>query len=460
MSQHLIQLSYLLSSVLFILGLRMLSSPATAKRGNLVASAGMLIAIVVTLLSKEVLSYKLVLIALILGSIFGVLIALTIKMTAMPQMVGVLNGFGGVASALVAISEFLRVNPEQADIMFLFTVFLSILIGTLTFSGSMIAAGKLQGLVPGRPIVFPYNQILNMLLFLVEILLGILFVLHPENLWYLNFIVLIAFFIGVLTVIPIGGADMPVVICLLNSYSGLAASATGFVIQNMLLIISGALVGASGIILTGIMLKAMNRSVRNVLFGAFGTEGAVLEETKKRTVKRYTPEDAAIVLDSARLVIIVPGYGMAVSQAQHAVRDLANVLESRGVTVKYAIHPVAGRMPGHMNVLLAEANVPYSQQFTMEEINHEFEYCDVALVIGANDVVNPAARSQKNSPIYGMPILNVDKSRTVMVFKRSLNPGFAGIDNELFYNDNTMMIFGDAKESITQVTQELKALKG
>lgn len=459
MIQHLVQLSYLLSSVLFILGLRMLSSPATAKRGNLVASTGMLLAIVVTLLSKEVLSYKLVLIGLIIGSVVGAFIALTVKMTAMPQMVGVLNGFGGIASALVAISEFLRINPVHADLMFLVTVFLSILIGMVTFSGSLIAAGKLHGIVSGRPIVLPYNQIMNMLLLVIEIISGIWFVMHPENLLYLNAIIVVAFVLGILTVIPIGGADMPVVICLLNSYSGLAASATGFVIQNMVLIISGALVGASGIILTGIMLRAMNRSVRNVLFGAFGTEGAVLKETKKRTVKRYTPEDAAIVLDSARLVIIVPGYGMAVSQAQHAVRDLANILENKGTTVKYAIHPVAGRMPGHMNVLLAEANVPYSQQFTMDEINAEFEHCDVALVIGANDVVNPAARNQKNSPIYGMPILNVDRSKSVMVFKRSLNPGFAGIDNELFYLENTMMIFGDAKESISQVTHELKTLE-
>jgi NAD(P) transhydrogenase subunit beta len=458
MSEQLIRLSYLLSAVLFILGLRMLSSPKSAKRGNLVASAGMLIAIIVTLLSKEVVSYKLVFIALILGSIIGAVIALTTKMTAMPQMVGLLNGFGGIASALVAISEFLRFNPADGNLMFLITVFLSILIGMVTFSGSVIAAGKLQGIVPGRPIVFPYNQVVNMVLFVIEIIFGILFVLNPQLSLYLYAIIFIAFVLGILTVIPIGGADMPVVICLLNSYSGLAASATGFVIQNLVLIISGALVGASGIILTGIMLRAMNRSVSNVLFGAFGTEGAVLEEAKQRTVKRYTPEDAAIVLESARLVIIVPGYGMAVSQAQHAVRDLANVLEDRGVTVKYAIHPVAGRMPGHMNVLLAEANVPYSQQFTMEEINPEFEYCDVALVIGANDVVNPAARNQKNSPIYGMPILNVDRARAVMVFKRSLNPGFAGIDNELFYLENTMMIFGDAKETLSQVTQELKSL--
>lgn len=459
MSEHIIQLSYLLSAVLFILGLKMLSSPATARRGNIVASSGMLIAIVVTLLSKEVLSYKLVMIGLVTGSIIGAVLALTVKMTAMPQMVGILNGFGGIASALVAISEFLRSTSNMQDTVFLVTVFLSILIGMVTFSGSMIAAGKLQGIVPGRPIVFRYNQIVNMLLLIMEIITGILFIINPANIWYFWIITIIAFVLGILTVIPIGGADMPVVICLLNSYSGLAASATGFVIQNMVLIISGALVGASGIILTGIMLKAMNRSVFNVLFGAFGTEGAVLEEAKRRTVKRYTPEDAAVVLDSARLVIIVPGYGMAVSQAQHAVRELANLLESRGITVKYAIHPVAGRMPGHMNVLLAEANVPYSQQFTMDEINPEFEHCDVALVIGANDVVNPAARNQKNSPVYGMPILDVDKARTVMVFKRSLNPGFAGIDNELFYLDRTMMIFGDARESISQVTQELKALR-
>ncbi len=458
MNPQILSLLYLTSCVLFIFGLKMLSSPATAKRGNIIASAGMLIAIVTTLLSKEVLSYKLAFAGLITGSIIGAFIAITVKMTAMPQMVGLLNGFGGIASALVALSEFLKTGAHQRGLIFLVTVFLSILIGMITFSGSMIAAGKLQGIVPGRPVVFPFNQVINMLLFIIEIIAGILFVIHPDNIVYLYLIIAIAFCLGILTVIPIGGADMPVVICLLNSYSGLAASATGFVIQNIGLIISGALVGASGIILTGIMLRAMNRSVSNVLFGAFGTEGAVIEDAKRRTVKRYTPEDAAIVLDGARLVIIVPGYGMAVSQAQHAVYDLAKVLESRGVTVKYAIHPVAGRMPGHMNVLLAEANVPYSQQFTMDEINPEFEHCDVALVIGANDVVNPAARNQKNSPIYGMPILNVDKARTVMVFKRSLNPGFAGIDNELFYLENTMMIFGDAKESISAVTQALKGL--
>lgn len=459
MSQHFIHLSYLLSSILFILGLRMLSSPATAKRGNLVASLAMLLAIVVTLLSKEVLSYKLVIIGLILGSVIGAFIALTVKMTAMPQMVGLLNGFGGIASALVAISEFFKTTHVNADLMFLITVFISIIIGMVTFSGSIIAAGKLQEILPGRPIVFPYNQVINMLLLVVVIVSGILFILHPENLLYLIAVIVLAFVLGILTVIAIGGADMPVVICILNSYSGLAASATGFVLQNIVLIISGALVGASGIILTGIMLRAMNRSLRNVLFGAFGAEDAVLKGAEVRTVKRYTPDDAAIVLDSARLVIIVPGYGMAVSQAQHAVRDLANILEGRGITVKYAIHPVAGRMPGHMNVLLAEADVPYSQQFTMEEINPEFEHCDVALVIGANDVVNPAARSQKNSPIFGMPILNVDQARTVMVFKRSLNPGFAGIDNELFYLQKTMMIFGDARESISQVIQELKTFK-
>jgi len=457
MNPHILQFAYLISAVFFILGLKMLGSPATAKKGNWIASIGMFIAIVATLLSKEVLSYRLVFAGIIIGSIIGALLALKVKMTAMPQMVGILNGFGGIASALVSLAEYLRVTPSQTpDVVFLITVFLGILIGTITFSGSMVAAGKLQGIVPGRPVVFPYNQMLNILLVVVTFAMGVLFVIAPHGLLLIISIAFLAFLLGILTVLPIGGADMPVVICLLNSYSGIAAAATGFVIQNIVLIISGALVGASGIILTGIMLKAMNRSVSNVLFGAFGTEGAVLEGASQKSVKRYTPEDAAIVLESARLVIIVPGYGMAVSQAQHAVRDLANVLESRGITVKYAIHPVAGRMPGHMNVLLAEANVPYSQQFTMEEINPEFEHCDVVLVIGANDVVNPAARTRKNSPIYGMPILDVDRARTVMVFKRSLNPGFAGIDNELFYLDKTMMIFGDAKESISEVTRVLK----
>lgn len=455
---QILQIIYLVSAVLFILGLKMLASPVTARRGNLISAIGMLIAILATLLSKDIISYRLAIAGIVIGAVVGSFIAITVKMTAMPQMVGVLNGFGGIASALVAIVEFLRTQPESLTTSFTISVILSILIGLVTFTGSMVAAGKLQGIVPGRPIVFPYNQLMNMLLLGVIIVLGSMLVIHPDKLHILIMLISLSSILGILTVIPIGGADMPVVICLLNSYSGLAASATGFVLHNIGLIITGALVGASGIILTGIMLRAMNRSVTNVLFGAFGTEGAVLSGAEKRNVKSYSPEDAAIVLDSAQLVIIVPGYGMAVSQAQHAVRDLANVLEKKGITVKYAIHPVAGRMPGHMNVLLAEANVPYSKQFTMEEINPEFEHCDVALVIGANDVVNPAAKNQKHSPIYGMPILEVDKAKTVMVFKRSLNPGFAGIDNELFYLDRTMMIFGDAKESISQVTQALKAL--
>lgn len=458
MPQQIIDIAYLIAAVLFIFGLKMLCSPATAKRGNFISAVGMLIAIIFTLLSKGILSFSLIIIGLLVGSFLGALLAITVKMTAMPQMVGILNGFGGLASALVAIAEFFRKkqSPAVMENSFIFTVFLSVLIGLVTFTGSVVAAGKLQGVLPGRPIVFRGNQLLNIILLIITIGFGIALIQNSNLGWLLIPIIIIPSILGILTVIPIGGADMPVVICLLNSYSGLAASATGFVLSNMVLIISGALVGASGIILTGIMCKAMNRSVMNVLIGGFGVDEATAKVSTGRTVRNYTPEDAAIVLEAAKLVIIIPGYGMAVSQAQHAVRDLANLIQKMNIEVKYAIHPVAGRMPGHMNVLLAEADVPYSQQYTMDEINPEFEHCDVALVIGANDVINPAAHKQPGSPIYGMPILEAEKARTIIICKRSLAPGFAGIDNELFYLDKTMMLFGNAKDTIMKITQALK----
>ena len=472
-----VELAYLLASVFFILGLKWLASPATARKGNMLASAGMLIAIVVTLLNQRIVSLAGILIGLVIGAAVGAMLARTIKMTAMPQMVALLNGFGGGASVLVAGAEFLRLSAEGgAAVDVAVSVQFSILVGAVTFSGSLIAFGKLQELVTGQPVTYPLQKPLNALL-----LLGILFmafylvVAEPGSGLAASFegvfgasvlvpmLVLIglSLLLGVLSVVPIGGADMPVVISLLNAYSGIAAASTGFVIDNSGLIISGALVGASGVILTMIMCKAMNRSLGNVLFGAFGAAGpntAPAGDAAKGggTVRQISGEDAAIVLAYARKAVIVPGYGLAVSQAQHVVRELATMLEGRGVDVKYAIHPVAGRMPGHMNVLLAEADVPYDELWEMERINPEFERSDVVLVIGANDVVNPAARNNPASPIYGMPILDVDKAQQVIVMKRSMNFGFAGIDNELFYNSNTSMLFGDAKASLTTLIAEVK----
>ncbi len=457
----LINIAYLLSAALFILGLKRLSSPRTARNGNLLGASGMLIAVVVTLLHWEILSFLWIVVGVVLGSSVGLILARTVKMTAMPQMVALLNGFGGGASALVAGDEYLRFAAGEIapalDVQA--TIMLSVLIGAVTFSGSLIAFGKLQEIVSGRTVMLPGQRIWAAPVFAGTIGLAVWLVAVDANLsWYLALNV-IALLLGVLFVMPIGGADMPVVISLLNSYSGLAAAMTGFVLSNNVLIIAGALVGASGLILTQIMCDAMNRSLANVLFGAFTakaiTAGSGAVATK--SVSSVQAQDAAIMLGYARGVIFVPGYGLAVSQAQHQVRELAELLEGRGVEVKYAIHPVAGRMPGHMNVLLAEANVPYPQLWEMERINGEFERTDVAVVIGANDVVNPAARHDQESPIYGMPILDVDRSKSVIVMKRSMNPGFAGIENELFYNDNTRMLFGDARKSLVALIQELKA---
>jgi NAD(P) transhydrogenase subunit beta len=459
-------LLYLLASVLFILGLKLLSSPKTARRGNLYGATGMLIAIVVTLLDQRILDFSYIIVGLIVGAALGVWMAKAVQMTAMPQMVGVLNGFGGGASSLVAFAEYLRLSGDASltvwtnqavSLDILITIVLSLLIGTVTFVGSMIAAAKLQGIMKSAPILYPMQKQTNALMFAVVLGMGVFFVLDPSKWYLLVAIIGLSTVLGVTSVIPIGGADMPVVISLMNSYSGLAGAMTGFVLQNNVLIISGTLVGTSGLILTNIMCKAMNRSLGNVLFAGVGADyepGTTTSET--RTVVRYTPEDAAFILENAQSVIIVPGYGLAVAQAQHVLHEMAKILIERGATVRYAIHPVAGRMPGHMNVLLAEANVPYDLLLEMDQINDDFQNTDVALVVGANDVVNPAARYKKDSPLYGMPILNVDQARTVMVIKRSLNPGFAGEDNELFYMKNTMMVFGDAKNVVTNLVQVLK----
>lgn len=454
-----VKLSYLLASVLFILGLKLLSSPKTARRGNLYGALGMLLAVVVTLTDQKIIDFTYILAGLLLGSAVGVWLAKKIEMTAMPQMVGVLNGFGGGASALVAYAEYLRMGETAGAVSLdvYITIVLGLLIGSVTFVGSMVAASKLQGLMRSAPILYPMQKQINAALLLIIIVLGALFVLDPSRNFALVIIIGLAAVLGVTSVIPIGGADMPVVISLMNSYSGLAGAMTGFIISNDVLIISGTLVGTSGLILTDIMCKAMNRSLGNVLFAGVGADyQAATTQTEKRTVVRYTAADAAMIFDSAQSVIIVPGYGLAVAQAQHVLQELAKMLMERGVTVRYAIHPVAGRMPGHMNVLLAEANVPYDLLVEMDQINDDFQNTDVALVIGANDVINPAARTKKDSPLYGMPILNVDYARTVMIVKRSLGSGFAGEDNELFYDQKTMMLFGDAKQMVTDLVRALK----
>jgi NAD(P) transhydrogenase subunit beta len=436
--EAIIKLVYLLAAVCFIFGLKRLSHPATARSGNTVAAAGMLIAIITTAWDRQILGFELIIIGIVVGSAVGTVFARTVKMTAMPQMVALLNGFGGAASALVAGAEYLRYMSlgQTPPINVAITIQLSVLIGSVTFSGSLIAFGKLQEIVTGTAVTYPLQKTLNALLFAA--LIGLIAWLSAS--FGMPTVLLVfaglALVLGVLSVIPIGGADMPVVIALLNSYSGLAAAMTGFVIDNHGLIISGALVGASGLILTAIMCKAMNRSLANVLFGAFGagaetgTSVIVAGQAIDQPIRQITADDAAMLMAYGRQVVVVPGYGLAVAQAQHEVRELAEELEKRGVEVKYAIHPVAGRMPGHMNVLLAEADVPYDELFDMETINPEFEQTDVSLVIGANDVVNPAARSNPESPLYGMPILDVDKSNTVIVMKRSMRPGFAGVDNE------------------------------
>jgi NAD(P) transhydrogenase subunit beta len=448
-------LFYLIAAVCFIIGLKRLSHPKTARSGNFIAAIGMLVAIAATLFSSGKLDLELIAIGFIIGGSIGALFATRIQMTEMPQMVAIFNGFGGGASALVASSTFL--TPPESNFLI---VCISVLIGTLTFSGSFIAFGKLQGFISGKPIVFKGQQFLNALAFsAIIILLSInnLGTLDSQSIFYA--VVALSFLLGIGLVVPIGGADMPVVISLLNSYSGIAATATGFLIDNNGLIISGSLVGASGLILTNIMCKGMNRSLANVIFGAVGLEVASGDGSQKEmNIKSYSTIEVAMILDSAEKIIIVPGYGLAVARAQYIAREVADTLEAKGKKVLYGIHPVAGRMPGHMNVLLAEANVSYDLLKSLDEINPEFEDCDVALVLGANDVVNPAARHDQSSPIYGMPILDVDKSRTVIINKRSMNPGFAGIQNELFGYDNSIMVFGDAKDMLNDLLKEIKEL--
>ena len=455
-----VNLVYILASVLFIFGLKMLGSAETAKKGNLVSAIGMLIAVVVTLLDQNIVDYTWILIGITLGTVIGATAALRVKMTAMPEMVAIFNGFGGIASLLVGSSEYL---VSDSSFSILIPIYLTVVIGGITFTGSFIAYSKLSGVITGNPVLYKGQQWVNAILVLILLYLGIEMVASQDWLlvedWQLiSSIIALAFLLGVLLVMPIGGADMPVVIALLNSYSGLAACAAGFVIQNNVLIVAGALVGASGLILTNIMCKAMNRSLANVLFSGFGSVAASSSSSEEQgEVRPITTEDAFLILEAASSVAIVPGYGMAVAQAQHAVRELGELLEANGTDVQYVIHPVAGRMPGHMNVLLAEANVSYDQLNEPDDVNPIIETIGVCIVIGANDVVNPAARDNSESPIYGMPIIEVDRAVTTFVLKRSMASGFAGIENPLFFKTNTRMLFGDAKDSITALVSEFKS---
>jgi len=458
-----VDVAYLATAILFILGLRYLSSPKTARLGNRISAVGMLIAVVATL-TQGIVNWYVIGAGLVLGAVVGIVSAQRVKMTAMPQMVAIFNGAGGGAAALVAAGELLKYTNSGAPISYdiSFTSMLTAVIGAISFAGSIVAFLKLQEVMTGRPITYPGQQVVNALVLLVILVTWGMVVAGVQPILEWFWIALpAAFLLGILFVLPIGGADMPVVISLLNSFTGLAAASTGFVLGNNVLIVSGALVGASGTLLTVLMGKAMNRSITNVLFGAFGavkSGGAAAGTKGGQNVRSVSADDVAAMLAYANQVIVVPGYGMAVAQAQHSIRELAEQLEKKGVEVKYAIHPVAGRMPGHMNVLLAEANVPYTSLYDMDDINPEFERSDVALVVGANDVTNPAAREDKGSPIYGMPILNVDKANNVVVLKRSMASGFAGIDNPLYDDPKTVMLFGDAKKSIDGVVAGVKAL--
>jgi NAD(P) transhydrogenase subunit beta len=465
-----IHAAYLLAAVLFILGIRGLSSPKTARSGNLLAAVGMLIAVIATLVDRQILSYTWIFAGVVVGGAIGTVAARRVTMTAMPQMVALFNGSGGGAAALVSSLEYRHQIAEMGYLPKVagFSILAGALIGAMSFSGSVVAFGKLQGIFTERAITYPLQKIVNGLLLAAILVLGGMTLMGVGGMpAFLGFMIG-SLLLGVLAVIPIGGGDMPVVISLLNSFTGLATAATGFALHNVVLIISGTLVGASGTLLTILMCKAMNRPITNVLFGAFGAgapaaaaagagegRGAALASQPVRDV---SVEDAATILAYAQSVIIVPGYGLAVAQAQHAVRELADMLKARGVHVEYAIHPVAGRMPGHMNVLLAESNVPYEELKDLDEVNPDFERADVALVVGANDVVNPAARTDAQSPIYGMPILDADKAKHILILKRSMKPGFAGIENELFYDPKAMMLFGDAKDSITKLTAAIKNL--
>jgi len=453
--------AYIVAAVLFIVGLKRLGSPATARNGNRTASMAMLLAVVATVVGNDIASWEWIIGGLIIGAAIGTYAARKVEMTAMPQLVAIFNGFGGAASGVVAAAELVKLIDLDAVIAedVSITIMASVIVGGVTLTGSFIAFGKLQGIVPTRPLLLPIRNVINVALLIGMIASTVWLVIDPSITPFL-IAAGIALALGILVVIPIGGADMPVVIALLNSYSGIAGAATGFVLHNNMLIIAGSLVGASGLILTRIMTKAMNRSLANVMLGGFGVEdgagGAGGEE--ERPVRSIQADDAATMLAYAQSVIVVPGYGLAVAQAQHQVRELTDLLKDRGISVKYAIHPVAGRMPGHMNVLLAEANVPYDELKDLDEINNEFARTDVAIVIGANDVTNPAARTDTSSPIYGMPILNVDQAQSVIMMKRSMSSGFAGVQNELFFLDKTMMLFGDAKDSVEKITAEVKDL--
>jgi proton-translocating NAD(P)+ transhydrogenase subunit beta len=462
-NQNLTNLLYLVTIVTFILALSFLSNPARARRGNQIGAAGMLLAIVVTWINVGTTSWWAIALGMLIGGGFGAVAARKVRMTAMPQMVALFNGVGGGAAALIALAELHRILPQPGEpkVDISLAIVLSALIGSISFSGSMVAFAKLQDLIKGRPITYPGQQFVNGAVFLAALGFGLALVAGVQQQWLLWALVACSLLFGVLFVLPIGGADMPVVISLLNAFTGLAVAASGFELENNVLIVSGALVGASGTLLTIMMGRAMNRSLANVLFGAFGQvseSAAAVAAGDGGTVRSASAEDVAVMLAYAHKVVFVPGYGLAVAQAQHDVRQLADLLEAKGVEVTYAIHPVAGRMPGHMNVLLAEANVPYPQLKEMDEANPEFARTDVAVVVGANDVVNPDARNNQSSPIYGMPILDVDDSQTVVVLKRSMNPGFAGIENPLFYNPKTVMLFGDAKDSVDKLIADVKNL--
>ncbi len=453
-SQYLIEIIYLIASALFILSLKWMSSPAMARHGILAGEIGMVLAIGGTLLRHGIVDWKWIIIALVLGSGIGIPLGM-VQMTAVPQRTALSHAFGALCVTLVGTAEFYLRSPDVPKFM-MSVLSMEVILGGLTFTGSLMAAGKLQEILPQRPITYKGQNLVNLVLFAVAVGSAVYLVLHPGAKIFFPIIVGVSLIFGVLLVIPIGGADMPTVISLLNSYAGLSAAAMGFVLDSKLLIIAGALDGSSGLILSIIMSKAMNRSFTNVLFGAFGqvqTSTAAGQEAKP--VRSATPEEAAAILLAANKVVIVPGYGMAVAQAQHKVRELYDALTKKGVEVRFAIHPVAGRMPGHMNVLLAEADIPYDRLIEMDEINGDFPQTDVALIIGANDVTNPAARTDQSSPIFGMPILDVDKAHTVMVIKRGMSPGFAGIDNPLYYLDRTLMLFGDAKQFVGAIVREL-----
>jgi NAD(P) transhydrogenase subunit beta len=454
-----VELAYFAAAVLFILGLKLLSSPRTARKGMFLAELGMLAAIVGTLMHHEIVTYTWILIGLFVGSVAGGIIAIWTPMTAMPQRTALSHAFGALAVSLVGVAEYYSNGAPALGTVKMTAIGFEVMLGGITFTGSMMAFGKLQGVLPGSPTTYPGQNVANMSI-LAAMVAAVIYVIAVPTapVWVFYAIVACALVFGVLLVLPIGAADMPVVIALLNSYAGLAGSATGFALDNKILIIAGALDGASGLILAILMCRAMNRSITNVLFGAFGKapEGGPAAEAVTGSIRSLPPDEAAGMITSAERVVVVPGYGMAVSQAQHVVKELSDLLSERGVDVKFAIHPVAGRMPGHMNVLLAEAGVPYERLCDMDQINDEFRFVDVAIVIGANDVVNPAAKNNKASPIYGMPILNVDQARSVLVLKRSMAPGFAGIENELFYRPNCMMVFGDARKTVQEFVNAAK----